>query len=508
MSVTNGQNADETTFNTAFVSRSADTSASGKIDLENADTTDLIDVQRVVNEIADQSGIANQAATDATAKTYSSNNVVANGDDQKTAVGKLDGEFDTSTGHDHDGVNSKAISADALGDFNNLWSDYVEETFTGAAGTSDDVSADFAAKTSGGDANTAGVITDPPNNLVSIVVSSDNSEVEDGSGRRVFGRLTEAAGTWTLSYFVNISGVETAHSLTSTDIRYFYREVFAGSDRPTIGANVGVFDSLQATQDIIDASSTQAGKVSTGAQDFAGIKNFVSRPTIASVDVVDISSSQVITNKDVDGSASSASDTNRIVVPNETTTNLNLLTNKLGSIAIDTTLSSPVWNNGSAWTAFGGGGGGFAEPAIFKDVLPTGSFGRNSTAGSFQTRVLNTTEGDTSFSSLSSNQIRLTNAGDYFIIAICNAYRSSSHVSLLYNVTDAANEIIGTDEFSAFSTNQVQTHSFIVGSFTTDGANEDFEIRTRVGATATGGHGVGAGFGVDEVYTTVMIWEL
>jgi len=152
------------------------------------------------------------------------------------------------------------------------------------------------------------------------------------------------------------------------------------------------------------------------------------------------------------------------------------------------------------------GGSALPEPAIFKDVLPNNSFGRNSTSGSFLTRVLNTTEGNTSFSSLSSNQITLSNAGSYFILARVNAYRPGSHVSLLYNVTDASNEIIGNDVFAA-TADQTETASFIVGSFTI-ASSKDFEIRSRVSATITGGFGVGAGFGVDEVYTTVAIWEL
>ncbi len=83
------------------------------------------------------------------------------------------------------------------------------------------------------------------------LTNSNGGEIEDSSGRRVFGRLTEAASTWTLSFFVNISGTETAHSLSSQDIKFLYREVFDQNNRPTIGANVGAFDTLSAISFIV-----------------------------------------------------------------------------------------------------------------------------------------------------------------------------------------------------------------------------------------------------------------
>lgn len=215
MSVSNGQPANQTTFNTAFMSRTNDTNTVGKVDLEEASTTDLIDTQRVINEALDASGLANQAATDANAKVYSSNNVVADGDDRKVAIGKLDDEFDNSTGHNHDGTNSAEIP---------------------------------------------------------------------------------------------------------------------------------------------DAGLAQNGQVTTGAQSFAGIKEFASRPTTNSIDIVDISSSQVITEKDIDGGT--ASNTSRHTLPKDTTANLDTLTDKEGSLAYDTTLSEPVFNDGAGWNQFPGAGGG------------------------------------------------------------------------------------------------------------------------------------------------------
>jgi hypothetical protein len=51
-----------------------------------------------------------------------------------------------------------------------------------------------------------------------------------------------------------------------------------------------------------------------------------------------------------------ASNTNRIVLPTDTTTNLDALTDTAGLLAYDTTLNEIVYNNGSGWQQTGGGG--------------------------------------------------------------------------------------------------------------------------------------------------------
>lgn len=53
-----------------------------------------------------------------------------------------------------------------------------------------------------------------------------------------------------------------------------------------------------------------------------------------------------------------ASNTNRLLLPSDTSTNLSGYTNTAGLLAYDTTLSKPVYNNGTLWTAVGSGGGG------------------------------------------------------------------------------------------------------------------------------------------------------
>lgn len=53
-----------------------------------------------------------------------------------------------------------------------------------------------------------------------------------------------------------------------------------------------------------------------------------------------------------------ASNTNRLVLPTDTTTNLDTYTDTAGLLAYDSTQQKPVYNNGSGWIAVGSGAGG------------------------------------------------------------------------------------------------------------------------------------------------------
>lgn len=89
MSVVNGALANQTTFNNAFVSRTAPTTSTvAKLSLSNSDSTAVADAQKMLGELA---GVSGQLEGDtATAMQYGSTNVVANGDTRKVAIGKLD----------------------------------------------------------------------------------------------------------------------------------------------------------------------------------------------------------------------------------------------------------------------------------------------------------------------------------------------------------------------------------------------------------------------------------
>lgn len=76
----------------------------------------------------------------------------------------------------------------------------------------------------------------------------------------------------------------------------------------------------------------------------------------ATADVLTNNSTQVVTNKDIDGGT--ASNTRRITLPKETTAALAALTRKQGTLAYDTTQGKVVYDDGTTLTAVGSGAGG------------------------------------------------------------------------------------------------------------------------------------------------------
>lgn len=147
----------------------------------------------------------------------------------------------------------------------------VDKGLFGAAptGNSDDVSALFASDISGGSSSQRGVITAPPLNFVTIVDQDGDELIRTADGSQVYGRITEAAGTWTLTYFANVAGVETAVDVDTdittspTDLRLIgVPQVYSRNDptRPLFYSNVARLSDLAAA-DIPVATNAIQGKV-------------------------------------------------------------------------------------------------------------------------------------------------------------------------------------------------------------------------------------------------------
>lgn len=281
--VSNNQIANETTFNGSFIARNGDSNTVGKLDLQNFGTdplsgTDIINLQKNINALCSALGITpNQAAN--LLITWSSTVVGLATSNSKDKIEALVLKFrDTLAhgGHTHtgaDGDGPKLSITDIL-NINQYQAAYQTKSITGASGTSMDVSSYFTGELSGGGSSVAGVITDAPNNRVVIVDASTETFIEDAQGQRVYGRITYSAGVWTLSFFTNEAGVETAHSLASHNINMYFWKVFTLAQLPTIPSNPAQFGTLDITHDVVDASATQRGLVSTGIQTFAGAKTF------------------------------------------------------------------------------------------------------------------------------------------------------------------------------------------------------------------------------------------
>lgn len=278
----NGQLANETTFNNAYIARNGDSNTIGKLDLQNNDPgisgPNVTNLQRNINQLASQLGVSPNDVYNALI-TWSSTVVGLSSSSSKDKIEALVLKFrDTlaNGGHTHDGSDGEGpqISATDLANYNDFWAIAQQFTFNSASGLSIDVSANFVAKAPGGNSNTAGVITSAPDNFCHIIDASTGTFLEDAQGQKIYGRLTETGLVWTLTFYTNESGVETAHNLSSTNIKVLYREVFTSEFRPTIPADPAQFGTLDVTADVVDASQTQRGVVSILAQTFAGVKTF------------------------------------------------------------------------------------------------------------------------------------------------------------------------------------------------------------------------------------------
>ena len=140
-----------------------------------------------------------------------------------------------------------------------------------------------------------------------------------------------------------------------------------------------------------------------------------------------------------------------------------------------------------------------------RDEKSNGTAGGSSSAGSWQTRTLNTVKtNEITSASLSSNQVSLP-SGTYYIMAKGLHFDGDRHKIKLRNITDSSDEIIGSSEYAEDSSNGT-TSSYLNGRFTI-GGTKVFEIQHRC-EVGGGSFGVQSSFGVIEVYADVQIWKV
>lgn len=145
---------------------------------------------------------------------------------------------------------------------------------------------------------------------------------------------------------------------------------------------------------------------------------------------------------------------------------------------------------------------------LLRDVKASGTAGGGSAAASWQTRDLNTKEGDTSFVSLTSNEFTLS-AGVYLIEATAPAFRVALHRSRIYNVTDASEEIRGQNQFSPSSASANQTNATLQGIIDIS-STKTFRLEHRT-QTLQNTNGLGPAHsivGESEIYSEVKIIKL
>ena len=156
----------------------------------------------------------------------------------------------------------------------------------------------------------------------------------------------------------------------------------------------------------------------------------------------------------------------------------------------------------------GGTGGGdsglpFSSQVLYAhDEKPAGSQGGSFTTGAWRTRDLNTVQTNTiPGASLSNNQITLP-AGTYDIFAVLPAYAVNTHIGKLFSVTDNADLVMGSGEYSA-GAGGAQTSSIVMGRFTLV-TESVLELQHRCETSNTFGRAAG-NLGTPVTYTKVQI---
>ncbi len=147
-----------------------------------------------------------------------------------------------------------------------------------------------------------------------------------------------------------------------------------------------------------------------------------------------------------------------------------------------------------------------------EDRKPSGTSGGTFTSGAWRTRDLNTVAvNNIDGASLDNNQVTLP-AGEYWIESVAPAHAQAgtcgAHKSKIYNITDAADELISrTSTVYTQGASSISSDSFISGKIIIS-SSKTFELQHRNQVTEVVGFGGGSSMGVVEIYSVLKIWKV
>lgn len=252
--VVDGQPVDQAVTNPAFIIKNADDVTPSNVGLASANPIYgpfINSTQREHNAASSFVGMAiNQVYN--FLPTWAQNFVGAVNDSLFLRVTALVARFSGSTGHTHSGVDGQGpqVASSAIGGTPLV--DYLirGSVFGPLTGGSVDVSLDFASATASSGPTVEGVVVTFPNNKVFLRQSggaSDGKSFVDGGGQEIYGRLTKSGSVWTLTFYHDVAGFETAWSFSgAVSLYYFYQKLFnplatppVYSTLPDVFGNVG-----------------------------------------------------------------------------------------------------------------------------------------------------------------------------------------------------------------------------------------------------------------------------
>ena len=269
MGVFNGQAVDQDVTNPAFIDANADDQAQGKIDFVNTDGVSgpsVFNIQREINSLNSFTGRISASAYNVK-PGWTMNQLGTMTDDVFARVQAITANFDNSTGHTHDGTQGGGAPIAAASIASVPLRGYFKQgtIIIGVTGSSTDVSSVMIGKTASVGDSFQGVVVVSTENKVPLRQGSGTNqgdEIVDAFGNIIYGRITYAVSVWTLSYFVDIGGVETAYTFaTSQDVAWFYQELFNPLQNAPVYSELVKIPSDNPTQDVIVATTSLKGKV-------------------------------------------------------------------------------------------------------------------------------------------------------------------------------------------------------------------------------------------------------
>lgn len=143
--------------------------------------------------------------------------------------------------------------------------------------------------------------------------------------------------------------------------------------------------------------------------------------------------------------------------------------------------------------------------AIIKDIKIVGTNGGDFVSGSWQTRTLNTVQGNQIFARLIGDDRFTLDPGNYHIQARVPGCNVFNHQSRLYNITDSSITELGS---CGFSNQGIVTYSEIMTTVKLDEL-KTFKIQHICANTVVNiGYGKATGFDSDEIYTSIVITQI
>jgi hypothetical protein len=292
--IINGQDVDQTQSNAAWLAKNGPDTAVGPITLDNGSDPALNDVQ--VDQNGQNTFMGRPNNNGAATPSWTSTDAGTPSDSLRDRSEALTTKFNAVSGHTHDG--SAGSGGPIAGP--NITSVPLTGIFrqgtdlASVSGSSWDVSTELTGETPSNGSTQLGVVVNTPYNKVVLRQGSgpdEDDQFVDGSGNQVYGRLTESLGVWTLSFYVNLSGVETAYNFGSAvDMKWFFQQLYAPLVSTPVYSPMATIPSDNPTQDVLDATTTQKGKVllSSSAAADVGASGSAGTPngTVATADHV------------------------------------------------------------------------------------------------------------------------------------------------------------------------------------------------------------------------------